>query len=52
MTEQDNKPVKTFPVEGDDQDDELPRLATYLVAIHDVPNVRVFEKRHWRDQLA
>jgi len=42
--------VYVKPFEGDERDDELRRLAPYLVSLKDCPNVRRVEKRHWRSQ--
>lgn len=36
---------------GDPSDTELPLLASYLRQIAQVPNVRVVEKRRWREQV-
>jgi RNA polymerase II subunit A small phosphatase-like protein len=38
------------PYYGEDEDDVLPRLARYLISIHQTPNVRVVEKRGWYQQ--
>lgn len=40
------------PFEGNPADNELPALARYLMMIHDVPNYRRIEKRHWRTQVS
>jgi RNA polymerase II subunit A small phosphatase-like protein len=37
---------------GEARDDELPRLAEYLLTLQDAVNVRTLEKRHWRKRLA
>ncbi|GEP44240.1 HAD family hydrolase [Brevifollis gellanilyticus] len=44
--------IRIQPFEGDLADDELPRLANYLLSIRDVPNYRGLEKRHWRSQVS
>ena len=36
------------PYVGALDDDELPKLASYLQSVADVPNYRVLEKRNWR----
>lgn len=36
--------------EGDEEDEELLLLANYLETLKDCQNVRVIEKRRWRDQ--
>ncbi|UOR07527.1 HAD family hydrolase [Hymenobacter aerilatus] len=43
-----------YPTEyiGKPDDRELLQLLQYLVRIKDVPNVRIVEKRHWRDVVA
>ncbi len=38
--------------EGDQEDNELLRLASYLHTLAGVENVRAIEKRGWRDRLA
>ncbi|MHC5537137.1 NIF family HAD-type phosphatase [Singulisphaera rosea] len=35
---------------GDPKDEVLPRLASYLISLRDVPNVRTVEKRTWLAQ--
>lgn len=35
--------------EGDQKDEELPRLLSYLVQIANEPDFRVLEKRTWRN---
>ena len=39
--------VHAPPFLGDPEDDALPRLARYLISLHDVANVRILEKRGW-----
>ena len=40
------------PYVGALDDDELPKLASYLRSVADVPNYRVLEKRNWRSRTA
>jgi RNA polymerase II subunit A small phosphatase-like protein len=42
--------IYTKPYYGDPDDNELATLANYLFTLKDVENVRVIEKRHWRQQ--
>jgi carboxy-terminal domain RNA polymerase II polypeptide A small phosphatase len=37
---------------GEAEDDELFKLSKFLKKLADVPNVRRFEKRNWREQIA
>ena len=37
---------------GDTSDAELPLLADYLIGLASAANVRVIEKRHWRQQVS
>lgn len=43
--------VYVTPFEGDEQDDELERLADYLSTIRNEPNFRWLEKRGWRNRI-
>ncbi len=40
------------PYLGEDDDRELLHLATYLLSLREVENVRTIEKRHWRSEVA
>ncbi len=40
------------PYVGALDDDELPKLASYLQSVADVSNYRVLEKRNWRSRTA
>jgi RNA polymerase II subunit A small phosphatase-like protein len=44
--------IRVLPFEGDLADDELPRLATYLLQIAGQASFRTIEKRHWRQSVA
>jgi RNA polymerase II subunit A small phosphatase-like protein len=39
------------PFEGAEDDDELDRLARYLVLLKDEPDMRTIEKRRWREAM-
>lgn len=43
--------VRVTPWTGDPTDDELPRLARYLLSIADTPDLRRVEKRGWRGRV-
>ena len=43
--------VRVNKFEGDENDDELKFLPTYLEKLLDVTNIRKFEKRNWRNRL-
>lgn len=43
--------VYVKPFMGDESDDELPRLAQYLISIKDTPDFRRIEKRFWRQSF-
>jgi RNA polymerase II subunit A small phosphatase-like protein len=43
--------VQVRPFTGDQADNELPRLASYLLIIHACGNFRKLEKRCWRNTL-
>jgi RNA polymerase II subunit A small phosphatase-like protein len=40
------------PFLGDSDDDELPKLAQYLLTLKDKSNVRRIEKRFWRNEVS
>ena len=44
--------VRVSPFEGDPNDDELPRLFTYLQTLRDTENVRTIEKRGWQRNVS
>lgn len=46
----DGNAIYPLPYEGAVDDDELPHLADYLVALKDEANVRRIEKRRWRER--
>jgi len=39
------------PYYGDKQDDDLPKLASYLETLMDTPNLRAVEKRDWHQKV-
>lgn len=43
--------VQVLPFVGDPADDELPRLASYLLSLRDAINVRAVENRFWRARV-
>jgi RNA polymerase II subunit A small phosphatase-like protein len=43
--------VAVQPFNGNEGDDELRHLLNFLLSIKDVPDVRVIEKRNWRNQV-
>ena len=43
--------VRVNKFEGDENDDELKFLPTYLEKLLDVTNIRKIEKRNWRNRL-
>ena len=44
--------IRTIPFEGDPADNELGKLQPYLLGLKDVSNVRVIDKRSWREYLS
>jgi RNA polymerase II subunit A small phosphatase-like protein len=43
--------VRVHPFEGDPSDDELLYLMRYLDRIREEENIRIIEKRGWRDNM-
>ena len=43
--------IRINPFFGDTTDDELEKLESFLFMIKDMGNVRVFEKRKWKNKI-